>query len=67
MTIAQDGTYIVSGTTESFGSGDKNILVLKIDPDGMFYCIVGLLLIAFTEHWQRVGDLAASTIVIKKE
>jgi len=32
--------------------------------DGFFNFMVGILLIALTENWQRVGDMAARTIVI---
>jgi uncharacterized RDD family membrane protein YckC len=32
--------------------------------DGFFNFLVGVLLIAFTPEWQRLGDLAARTIVI---
>jgi uncharacterized RDD family membrane protein YckC len=32
--------------------------------DGFFNFLVGVLLIAFTVKWQRVGDLAADTIVV---
>jgi uncharacterized RDD family membrane protein YckC len=32
--------------------------------DGFFNFLVGILLVALTEHWQRVGDLAARTIVV---
>jgi len=34
--------------------------------DGFFSFMVGILLVAFTERWQRAGDLAARTIVIRK-
>lgn len=33
--------------------------------DGFFNFLVGILLVAFTPEWQRVGDLAARTIVIR--
>ncbi len=32
--------------------------------DGTFNFLIGLLLAALTEHWQRLGDLAARTIVV---
>lgn len=35
--------------------------------DGMFYFVAGLLSIALSEHWQRIGDLAARTVVIEGE
>ncbi|NOZ13029.1 MAG: RDD family protein [Acidobacteria bacterium] len=34
--------------------------------DGFFSFLVGVLVVAFTENWQRVGDMAARTIVIRK-
>jgi len=30
----QDGGYIVSGSTSSFGAGGWDLLVLKLDPNG---------------------------------
>jgi uncharacterized RDD family membrane protein YckC len=35
--------------------------------DGFFNFLVGALLVALTEHWQRLGDLAARTIVVMDE
>lgn len=34
--------------------------------DAFYYFMVGILLVAFTENWQRLGDMAAKTIVIEK-
>jgi uncharacterized delta-60 repeat protein len=34
VSLSNDGTYTVAGTTMSFGSGDHNGLVLKLDSDG---------------------------------
>jgi uncharacterized RDD family membrane protein YckC len=34
--------------------------------DGFFNFMVGILIVAFTKDWQRVGDMAARTIVIRK-
>jgi len=33
--------------------------------DGFFNFMIGILLVAFTDDWQRVGDMAARTIVIR--
>jgi len=33
--------------------------------DGFFNFMVGVLVAALTEHWQRVGDLAARTVVVR--
>ncbi len=35
--------------------------------DGFFNFLVGALLVALTENWQRLGDLAARTIVVTDE
>jgi hypothetical protein len=32
--------------------------------DGFFNYMVGILIVAFKEKWQRVGDLAARTVVV---
>jgi uncharacterized RDD family membrane protein YckC len=29
--------------------------------------MAGILLVAFTPHWQRLGDLAARTVVVRDE
>lgn len=34
--------------------------------DGFFNFMVGMLIVTFTKDWQRVGDMAARTIVIRK-
>lgn len=33
--------------------------------DGFFNFLVGILMVAYTDNWQRLGDLAARTIVIR--
>ncbi len=35
--------------------------------DGFFNFLVGALLVALTENWQRLGDLAARTVVVADE
>jgi uncharacterized RDD family membrane protein YckC len=32
--------------------------------DGFFNYMVGILIVALTENWQRVGDMAARTVVV---
>ena len=32
--------------------------------DGFFNFLVGVLLVALTDNWQRLGDLAARTLVV---
>jgi uncharacterized RDD family membrane protein YckC len=34
--------------------------------DGFFNFMVGILIVTFTKEWQRVGDMAARTIVVRK-
>jgi len=33
--------------------------------DGFFNFMVGLLVSALSENWQRVGDMAARTVVVR--
>jgi len=33
--------------------------------DGFFNFMVGIMVVALSEHWQRVGDMAARTIVVE--
>lgn len=40
----------------------RNLLILV---DGFFSYVVGIALIAFLHDWQRLGDLAAGTIVVQ--
>jgi uncharacterized RDD family membrane protein YckC len=42
----------------------RNLLTFA---DGFFNFLVGALLVALTESWQRLGDLAARTIVVVDE
>jgi uncharacterized RDD family membrane protein YckC len=42
----------------------RNLLTFA---DGFFSFLVGALLVALTENWQRLGDLAARTIVVVDE
>jgi uncharacterized RDD family membrane protein YckC len=39
----------------------RNLLTMV---DGFFNFLVGALLVALTENWQRLGDMAARTIVV---
>jgi len=46
-----------------FGRGFlRNILMFA---DGFFNWMVGILMVAFTDNWQRLGDMAARTVVVK--
>ena len=46
-----------------FGRGlIRNVLLFA---DGLFSYMVGIFIVALTEKWQRVGDLAARTVVVQ--
>jgi len=40
----------------------RNVLKLA---DGLFNFLIGMLMVAYTPDWQRLGDMAARTIVIR--
>jgi uncharacterized RDD family membrane protein YckC len=42
----------------------RNLLTFA---DGFFSFMVGALLVALTDNWQRLGDMAAQTIVVVDE
>jgi uncharacterized RDD family membrane protein YckC len=42
----------------------RNVLTVV---DGFFNFLVGALLVALTENWQRLGDLAARTVVVSDQ
>jgi len=48
-----------------FGRGLIRNLLMFVD--GFFNFMVGILLVGLTDNWQRVGDMAARTIVVKKQ
>lgn len=39
----------------------RNLLMFV---DGFFNFTVGIMVVALNEHWQRVGDMAARTVVV---
>lgn len=58
------GIRVVGIDLEPCGFGRallRNLLKLV---DGFFNFMVGVMLVALTENWQRVGDMAARTLVI---
>jgi len=60
------GIRVVStDTLQPCGFGRALLRNLLRFVDGFFNYLVGILIVAFTEHQQRVGDLAARTIVIR--
>ena len=58
------GIRVVGLDLQPCGFGRGFVRKILVIVDGMFNFVVGMLLVAYTEHWQRVGDLAARTIVI---
>jgi uncharacterized RDD family membrane protein YckC len=61
------GIRVVGADLEPCGFGRGLIRNLLKIVDGFFQFMVGIMVVAFTEKWQRVGDLAAKTIVIRAE
>lgn len=47
------------------GFGRAFIRNLLTPVDGFFNFMVGVMLVALSENWQRIGDMAARTIVVK--
>jgi uncharacterized RDD family membrane protein YckC len=59
------GIRVVGTDLRPCGFGRALIRNLLKFVDGFFNFLVGILLVAFTPEWQRLGDLAARTIVIR--
>ncbi len=57
---------VIGSDLKPCGFGRAIIRNLLKSVDGFFNFMVGIMLIALTTNWQRVGDLAARTIVIRK-
>ena len=49
---------------EQIPSGESLLRNLLVFADGFFSFLVGAMLVALSENWQRLGDLAARTIVV---
>jgi len=58
------GIQVIGTDLQPCGFGRAFIRNLLKALDGFFNFMVGILLVALTEHWQRVGDMAARTVVI---
>jgi uncharacterized RDD family membrane protein YckC len=52
---------------EPCGFGRAFIRNLLRFADGFYNFMVGLLVSALSENWQRVGDMAARTVVVRTE
>jgi uncharacterized RDD family membrane protein YckC len=59
------GIRVLSVELEPCGFGRALIRNVLMVADGMFSCVVGVLMIAITPSWQRVGDLAGRTVVLR--
>jgi uncharacterized RDD family membrane protein YckC len=59
------GIRVVNTELYPCGFGSAIIRNLLKFVDGFFHFMVGILVVSFSEKWQRVGDLAAGTIVIQ--
>lgn len=59
------GIRVVGTDLKPCGIGRGLLRNLLMFADGFFNFMIGILLVAFTDDWQRVGDMAARTIVIR--
>ena len=58
------GIRVLGTDLQPCGFGRALVRNLLKFVDGFFNFMVGVLLVALTENWQRVGDMAARTVVI---
>jgi uncharacterized RDD family membrane protein YckC len=61
------GIRVLGSDLAPCGFGRALIRNLLTFVDGFFNFLVGALLVALTENWQRLGDLAARTVVVADE
>ncbi len=61
------GIRVLGTDLKPCGFGRALLRNLLTFVDGFFNFLVGALLVALTENWQRLGDLAARTIVVTDE
>lgn len=59
------GIRVVGSDLRPCGLGRAFVRNLLKMVDGFFNFLIGILMVAFTPQWQRLGDLAARTIVIR--
>jgi uncharacterized RDD family membrane protein YckC len=59
------GIQVVGADLRPCGFGRALVRNLLKLADGFFNFLVGILLVALTENWQRLGDMAARTVVIR--
>jgi uncharacterized RDD family membrane protein YckC len=59
------GIRVVGTDLAPCGFGRALVRNLLKVVDGFFNFLIGLLLVALTENWQRLGDLAARTVVVR--
>lgn len=61
------GIRVLGADLRPCGFGRAFLRNLLTFVDGFFSFLVGALLVALTENWQRLGDMAARTIVVADE
>lgn len=59
------GIRVLGTDLQPCGFGRAAVRNLLKAVDGFFNFIVGIMVIALTENWQRVGDMAARTVVVR--
>ena len=60
------GIQVLGVDLQPCGFGRAIVRNLLKFVDGFLQFMVGIMLIALTENWQRIGDMAARTIVVRK-
>jgi uncharacterized RDD family membrane protein YckC len=58
------GIRVLGTDLQPCGFGRAFLRNLLTFVDGFFNFLVGVLMVAFTENWQRLGDFAARTVVL---
>jgi uncharacterized RDD family membrane protein YckC len=61
------GIRVLGTDLQPCGFGRAVLRNLLTFVDGFFNFLVGALMVAFTENWQRLGDFAARTVVVADE
>jgi uncharacterized RDD family membrane protein YckC len=61
------GIRVLGADLKPCGIGRALLRNLLKVADGFFNFMVGIMLVALTQNWQRVGDMAARTVVVRAE
>lgn len=59
------GIRVLGTDLQPCGFGRALVRNLLMAVDGIFHYLVGVVVIALSEHWQRLGDQVAKTVVLR--